>query len=54
MTTPNNTAGNDFDAVKFMRDQRDRLSSILAEMTTSEIVAYFKKIKEESSIKPST
>jgi hypothetical protein len=54
MTTPNNTSDKDFDAVKFMRDQRDRLSALLADMSTSEIIAYFKKIKEESNIKPCT
>ncbi len=54
MTTPNNTSDKDFDAVKFMRDQRDRLSALLAGMSTSEIITYFKKIKEESNVKPCT
>ena len=30
-----------FDAVAFMRQQRNRLSAKLAEMTKAEIVAYF-------------
>ena len=41
-----------FDAVKFMREQRDKLSKILSKMTKEEIVEYFKKIKLENSIKP--
>jgi hypothetical protein len=43
----------EFDAVKFMRQQRDKLSAELAKMTKEEIVAYFKKIKLESQLKPS-
>jgi len=42
-----------FDAVKFMREQRDKLSAMLSKMTKEEIVEYFKKKKVESSIKPS-
>ncbi len=54
MKNPNNITVKDFDAVKFMHDQRDRLSALLSGMSTAEIVAYFKKVKKESSIKPST
>ncbi|WP_445159376.1 hypothetical protein [Mesohalobacter salilacus] len=43
----------DFDAVKFARDQKDKLSEILSKMSKQEIVAYFKKIRLESRIKPS-
>ena len=42
-----------FDAVKFMRQQRERISEKLSKMTRSEIVEYFKKQKLESQIKPS-
>jgi hypothetical protein len=42
-----------FDAVKFMRDQREKLSEKLSKMTKEEIVEYFRKKKLESSTKPS-
>jgi hypothetical protein len=42
-----------FDAVKFMREQRDRLSKKLSKMTKEEIVDYFKNKKLENSIRPS-
>ena len=42
-----------FDAVKFMREQRDKLSEKLSKMTKEEIVEYFKRRKQESSTKPS-
>ena len=41
-----------FDAVKYMRDQRDKLSEMLSKMTKEEIIEYFRKRKQESSIKP--
>lgn len=52
MTTTNSSSDKEFDAVKFMRDQRDRLGDLLSGMSTTEILAYFKKIKEESKVKP--
>jgi c-di-AMP phosphodiesterase-like protein len=42
-----------FDAVKFMREQREKLSEKLSKMTKEEIVEYFKMKKLESSTKPS-
>lgn len=42
-----------FDAVKFMREQRDMLSEKLAKMTKEEIVEYFKKRKQQTTTKPS-
>jgi len=42
-----------FDAVKFMREQREKLSKMLSKMTKEEIVEYFKRRKLENSIKPS-
>ena len=41
-----------FDAVKFMRQQRTKLSVRLSKMTKAEIVEYFKKRKTEMTIKP--
>ena len=41
-----------FDAVNFAREQKDKLSIELSKMTKKEIVAYFKKVKSESRIKP--
>jgi len=41
-----------FDAVPFMRAQRDRLSEMLSKMTTSEIVEYFRKKSLETAIRP--
>ena len=46
------TNNKQFDAVKFMRDQRDSLSEKLSKMTKSEIVEYFKKQKTELTVKP--
>jgi c-di-AMP phosphodiesterase-like protein len=42
-----------FDAVNFMRQQRDKLSVKLSKMTKEEILEYFKKRKTETTIKPS-
>jgi len=42
-----------FDAVKYMRQQREKLSEKLSKMTKSEIIEYFKRRKIETSIKPS-
>ena len=41
-----------FDAVKFMRTQRDQLSEKLSKMTKDEIIAYFRKRKLENPVKP--
>jgi hypothetical protein len=41
-----------FDAVRLAREQKDRSSAELAEMTKEEIVAYFKKVRLESKVKP--
>ena len=42
-----------FDAVKFMRQQRDKLSDKLSKMTKTEIIEYFSRRKGETTIKPS-
>ena len=41
-----------FDAVKFMRQQREKLSQKLSKMTKAEIVEYFKKRKLDAKTKP--
>jgi c-di-AMP phosphodiesterase-like protein len=41
-----------FDAVEFMRQQRDKLSAKLSKMTKKEILEYFKKRKAQTTIKP--
>ncbi len=47
------TAKKTFDAVNFMREQREKLSEKLSKMTKDEIVEYFRKRKLDSSTKPS-
>ena len=42
-----------FDAVKFMRQQRDKLSDKSSKMTKTEIIEYFSRHKGETAIKPS-
>ena len=46
------TTEKQFDAVKFMRQQRDRLSEKLSKMTKAQIIEYFKRKKAEAGIKP--
>jgi len=41
-----------FDAVKFMRQQREKLSEKLSKMTKEEILDYFRKQKTQRAIKP--
>jgi hypothetical protein len=41
-----------FDAVKFMRQQREKLSEKLVKMSKEEIIAYFEKIKTAVTTKP--
>jgi hypothetical protein len=41
-----------FDAVKFMRQERDKLSEKLSKMTKEEIIEYFNKRKSQTTIKP--
>ena len=42
------TTEKQFDAVKFMRQQRDKLSEKLSKMTKAEIIEYFKRRKESN------
>jgi hypothetical protein len=46
------TTDKQFDAVNYMREQRDKLSNKLSKMTKVEILEYFKKRKAEAKIKP--
>jgi S-adenosylmethionine:diacylglycerol 3-amino-3-carboxypropyl transferase len=41
-----------FDAVKFMRQQRDKLNEKLSKMTKEKILEYFIKRKTKTEIKP--
>lgn len=41
-----------FDAVQFMRQQRDKLSKKLSKMTKKEILDYFEKRKKLATVKP--
>jgi hypothetical protein len=43
-----------FDAVKYMCEQREKLSEKLSKMTKEEIVEYFKCKKFESSVRPNS
>lgn len=43
-----------FDAVKFMRQQRDKMNEKLSHMTKAQIIEYFKKKKAETTIMPSS
>jgi len=47
------TIEKEFDAVGFMREQREKLSDRLSKMTKAEILDYFKKRKLEMNVKPS-
>ncbi len=43
-----------FHAVKFAREQKDKLDEILSKMTKEEIVAYFKEQRmKKNQVKPS-
>jgi len=46
------TTNKSFDAVKYMRQQRDELSEKLSKMNKEEILEYFKKSKAKTSTKP--
>ena len=41
-----------FDAVLFMRQQRNRLSEMLSKMTKEEVVQYLRKKELETTIRP--
>lgn len=41
-----------FDAVKYMREQRQILTEKLSKMTKEEIIEYFRRKKRENTVKP--
>jgi len=41
-----------FDAVKFMRQQRDKLSEKLSRMSKEEIIEYFRKKDNKTAVRP--
>jgi hypothetical protein len=41
-----------FNAVGFMREEREKLSARLAKMTNQEILEYFQKRKKETNLRP--
>ncbi len=47
------TTNKEFDAVQFMREQRQSLSEILIKMSKEEIVAYFKSKSMSNQVRPS-
>ena len=46
------TTDKKFDAVKYMREQRKRVTEKLSKMTRQEIVEYFKKRRTETTTNP--
>jgi hypothetical protein len=46
------TTNKSFDAVAFMRQQRDLLSAKLSKMSKEEIIAYFKNRASQSRVRP--
>jgi hypothetical protein len=46
------TTDKTFDAVNFMRQQRDKISEKLSKMSKEEILEYFKKRKAQTTVKP--
>ena len=53
MKIKENNKKNTFDAVKYMREQRDRISKDIMNLSPEEIVKYFDKKHDKSSIKSS-
>jgi hypothetical protein len=51
MKTEAKTKKKSFDAVRFMREQRDRISKDTADMTPEEVVAYFEQRRNSESAK---
>lgn len=48
----NTTIDKKFDSVKYMREQRQKLSEKLATMTKEEIVEYFRRKRLDNTVKP--
>lgn len=52
MKTKDNNTEKAFDAVKFMREQRDRITKDIMHLSPEEIVEYFELKKNKERIKP--
>lgn len=53
MKTKEKNTKKSFDAVKFMRQQRDRISQEIMDLSPEEIVKYFEKRSKTTTSKPS-
>lgn len=53
MKTKEKTTKKSFDAVKYMREQRDRISKELMNLSPEEVVKYFDKKSVKTGAKPS-
>lgn len=42
-----------FDAVKYMREQRDKISNSLADLSPEQILKHFEEVKNSTNIRPS-
>lgn len=54
MKTKEKNTKKTFDAVKFMREQRDRISKEIMNLSPEEIVKYFEQKDGKANAKPST
>ena len=48
------TTDKKFDAVQYMREQRQRLSEKLSKMSKEEIIEYFRQKQLQNTVKPSS
>jgi len=42
-----------FDAVKFMREQRDKISKSIMDLSPEQILKHFEEVKSSTNIRPS-
>lgn len=52
MKTKEKNTKKTFDAVKFMREQRDRISKEIMDLSPEEIVKYFERKSRKDRIRP--
>ncbi|MFN8278855.1 MAG: hypothetical protein U0V49_01080 [Saprospiraceae bacterium] len=52
-TQENKHSKQKFNAVEFMREQRDKISKSIADLTPDEILKHFAEIKNTTNIRPS-
>ncbi len=48
------TTEKNFDAVRYMREQRQKLSEKLSKMSKEEVIEYFRQKKMLNNVKPSS